>query len=100
LPFVAPLDTADTLLSKGDQAMSVADRGMPGDHRLAAEELAILLAAQPDMLAKLLAEHQDDGRGHCRVCTLGGQRGHQSWPCNIATVAQRATQIRDAKAEQ
>lgn len=68
------------------------------DQRNTAEELAILLAAQPDMLAKLLAEHQDDGRGHCRVCTNGGQHGHQSWPCNIAAAAQRAAQIRDAKA--
>jgi hypothetical protein len=92
---------------KGDRAMSVVDRGEPQmrakapaarEHRLPADGLAILLAAQPDMLAKLLAEHQDDGRGHCRVCTVG-QRGHQSWPCNIAAAAQHATQIRDAEAE-
>jgi hypothetical protein len=93
---------------KGDRAMSVVDRGEPQmrakapavrEHRLPADGLAILLAGQPDMLAKLLAEHQDDGRGHCRVCTVGGQHGYQSWPCNIAAAAQRAAQIRDAEAE-
>jgi hypothetical protein len=66
---------------------------------LTAGELAILLAARPTMLAKLLDEHQTDSRGHCRICTLGGQRGHQSWPCNIAAAALRAAQIRDGGAQ-
>lgn len=68
------------------------------NQRKSAEELAIWLAAQPDTLAKLLAEHRDDGSGHCRVCTVGGQQGYQSWPCNIAAAAQRAAQLRDAEA--
>jgi hypothetical protein len=84
--------------------MSVVDRGTPpmrteavSDHHSAADALAILLAAQPGTLAKLLADHQNDGRGHCRVRRLG-QKGHQIWPCNIAAAVQRAAQMRDAEA--
>ena len=40
--------------------------------------------------ARLLAEHVDDGTGHCSVCSQGGQVGHVRWPCQLATAAQRA----------
>jgi hypothetical protein len=47
------------------------------------EALAIFLVLEPAAAAKLLAEHIDDGRGYCRVCTLGAQRGNHHWPCDI-----------------
>jgi hypothetical protein len=70
------------------------------DHDRAAEDLAILLAARPNVLAKLLDAHRDDGRGHCGICAVGGQRGYQRWPCNIAAVAQHAARIRETEAPQ
>jgi hypothetical protein len=51
------------------------------------------MAAQPG-LDRLLAEHSDDGTGHCRVCTAGPQAGRRVWPCNLhgyATQARAAT---------
>jgi hypothetical protein len=66
--------------------------------RGAVEELAIFLASEPGALAKLLEEHRNDGRGHCRICTVGGQQGYQLWPCNIAAAAERAAHIRAAEA--
>ena len=57
--------------------------------------MAILLAARPNVLVRLLDTHADDGRGHCQVCALGDQRGFQRWPCNIAAVAQQAARLRE-----
>jgi hypothetical protein len=45
--------------------------------------LAAFLVSEPAAAAKLLADHVDDGRGYCRVCTLGAQRGNHHWPCDI-----------------
>jgi hypothetical protein len=67
------------------------------DQDRTADEMAILLAARPNVLAKLLDAHRDDGRGHCRVCAIGGQRGFQRWPCNIAAVARQAARIRETE---
>jgi hypothetical protein len=47
------------------------------------DALAIFLDLEPAAAAKLLAEHVDDGRGYCRVCTLGAQHGNHHWPCDI-----------------
>jgi hypothetical protein len=45
--------------------------------------LTELIRANPGMAARLLAEHVDDGTGHCRVCSGGGQSGRDVWPCAI-----------------
>jgi hypothetical protein len=72
-----------------------------GDDRHAAPvssvlaELTAFLSLRPTATTKLLAQHVDDGRGYCQVCTIGGQRGHRIWPCTIYTAAARAAR-RDA----
>ncbi len=53
---------------------------------------------QPGMAERLLAEHVDDGSGHCPACPLGGQKGYQRWPCNLhhyATQASKVGRLRD-----
>ena len=40
---------------------------------------------------RLLAEHHDDGRGRCAVCSTGAQTGRVRWPCSIAAAARAAT---------
>lgn len=52
--------------------------------------LADFLQGEPAAVRKLLAEHVDDGRGHCRSCAVGGQRGYQTWPCTIYQAAAMA----------
>lgn len=47
----------------------------------------------PGLADALLAEHVDDGRGYCRACTLGAQRGYHRHPCTIRCTAERARQI-------
>jgi hypothetical protein len=49
--------------------------------------LASLIVDEPGAVAALLEQHVDDGHGHCRTCTLGGQRGNQTWPCTIYAAA-------------
>ena len=54
-------------------------------------ELAALILAQPaSCIAGLLAEHADDGTGHCRVCSGGGQSGRYRYPCAIRIAAEEA----------
>lgn len=54
------------------------------------DELAGLLAAHPSSVARLLAEHVDDGTGHCSVCSAGPQGGRMGWPCRLADLAAAA----------
>ncbi len=70
------------------------------DQDWTADELAILLAGRPNVLANLLDAHRDDGRGRCQVCTIGSHWRIQRWPCNIAVVARRAVRIRETGAPQ
>ena len=65
-------------------------------HRRAvsSEHLVEFLAGQPGAVAKLLAQHVDDGGGHCRACAVGGQRGFLSWPCTIYSAAVRVARSR------
>lgn len=42
---------------------------------------------QPIAVTTLLEQHVADEHGHCRTCTLGGQRGNQTWPCTIYAAA-------------
>ena len=49
----------------------------------AVDPLVALIRSQPGMAERLLAEHADDGRGRCRVCSAGGQTGRFRWPCTL-----------------
>lgn len=42
---------------------------------------------------RLLAEHVDDGTGHCRACPIGNQAGYQSWPCRLHYYAALADEV-------
>jgi hypothetical protein len=50
--------------------------------------LATFIAANPGLAETLLADHVDDGNGHCRACAVGAQRGYHRWPCTIAAEAE------------
>lgn len=64
------------------------------------EPLVALILGQDGMAARLIAEHIDDGNGRCRACPLGGQRGHQRWPCALVISARAAdTQVRPGTVE-
>jgi hypothetical protein len=59
------------------------------------ELIAQLIADRPAAVMDLLARHVDDGNGHCRVCSLGAQRGFQTWPCTIYSAAVLANRSRE-----
>lgn len=52
--------------------------------------LSELIASHPDVATKLIAEHRDDGTGHCRACPIGAQAGYHTFPCALYTIAVRA----------
>lgn len=53
-------------------------------------ELTLLFLGEPAAVEQLLAQHVDDGTGHCRVCTAGAQSGHYRHPCLIQLAAEEA----------
>ena len=53
--------------------------------------LVALIMSQPQMVARLTAEHADDGTGHCSSCSAGGQTGRYQDPCNIRLAVEEAT---------
>lgn len=55
---------------------------------LLAAEFVALAASQPTAIARLLADHIDDGAGHFRVCS--GQAGPTVWPCRLHGLAAHA----------
>ena len=59
--------------------------------------LAAFLTGEPTAVTALLAAHVDDGHGRCRACTVGGQRGHATWPCSLFGAASAARAITDHK---
>lgn len=53
--------------------------------------LALTLAAQPDVVARLLAQHVPDGQGRCRGCTRPGTGTPMGyWPCTLSVAAETA----------
>jgi hypothetical protein len=54
--------------------------------------LADLIVDQPIAVMTLLEQHVADEHGHCRTCTLGGQRGNPTWPCTIYAAAMIASE--------
>jgi hypothetical protein len=57
-----------------------------------ARELIRFLLSEPGLPATILGQHRDDGTGHCRLCTDGGQAGRKTWPCRIHDAAHAATE--------
>lgn len=64
---------------------------------MSADALAAFLVDQPTAIGRLLADHVDDGRGHCRACTIGGQQGFLAWPCTIYIAASKAARLRKVR---
>ncbi|MGH8967480.1 MAG: hypothetical protein ACRDXB_19425 [Actinomycetes bacterium] len=55
-----------------------------------AAEFVALFQGQPAAIAHMLAKHVDDGTGHCRECSPGGQAGRSVWPCPLHGLAAQA----------
>ena len=53
--------------------------------------LVTLIASEPGMADRLLAQHVDDGTGRCAVCTAGSQTGRFAWPCQTQLAAAAAS---------
>ena len=53
----------------------------------------VAFLAVDDRADRLLAEHADDGTGHCRTCPAGPQAGRTTWPCSIANYAVAAREL-------
>jgi hypothetical protein len=55
------------------------------------EALAAELAASPGLIEALLAEHRNDGTGHCQTCTTPGTGTHAvPMPCSLRQLANYA----------
>lgn len=54
--------------------------------------LVVLIAGQPGMARRMLAEHVDDGTGHCRVCRWHA-RPAADFPCVLRTHAEAADRL-------
>lgn len=59
----------------------------PAPHHFS--DLVRFIAGQPGMVEKLIRRHGNDGTGHCRQCTAGGQTGRNVWPCQLFLAATR-----------
>jgi hypothetical protein len=58
-------------------------------------DIAVVLAEMPDVIARLIAEHQPNERGLCRACgTPGTGTPHLPWPRPLAGTAEAARQLR------
>jgi len=57
------------------------------------DPIVVFIASRPEVFRRLLAEHVDDGTGHCRVCAIGNQAGYLRFPCNIAGYVTRASRV-------
>jgi hypothetical protein len=57
--------------------------------------LAAALAGSPGLIDALLAEHRDDGTGHCRTCTTMPGYGTKDVlvPCPLRTLAEYAARL-------
>ena len=79
---------------------------MAGEQQSAGGRRAALARELRDFLSRyavdggreLLQAHCDDGTGHCRVCSAGGQTGRSTWPCQLYSVATAVPAQRSAGA--
>jgi hypothetical protein len=57
-------------------------------------DLAIVLAAMPDVVASLVRDHVPDLRGRCIACTTPGTgTPHLPWPCPLRLIADNARRL-------
>ena len=64
----------------------------------APSELAVVLAAMPDVVKALIRDHVPDARGRCIACgTPGTGTPHLEWPCPLRRIAESARQLRAGK---
>ncbi|TCK24995.1 hypothetical protein [Pseudonocardia endophytica] len=69
---------------------------MPDAPETGRPTLVSTLAEMPDLLARLQADHRDDGRGLCTGCrTPGYGTPGERWPCTPARLARAAQEILD-----
>lgn len=57
----------------------------------------VVFLAREGCAERLLAEHVDDGTGHCAVCPAAGQAGRVTWPCSLANYATAAQHLADGR---
>lgn len=57
----------------------------------ACDELAEQLGLLVDPVG-LIAQHVNDGTGHCALCAGASQAGRTTWPCRIHSLAGMAIQ--------
>lgn len=70
--------------------MAIASPAVTAGHP---SSIAEAIADAPGLAERLLAEHADDGTGHCRVCTAGPQAGRQKYPCRLREIAEQANTL-------
>ena len=58
------------------------------------DPLVEFIMSQSGLANALLLQHWDDGTGHCKVCSAGGQAGRYVWPCQTAVAAETAARHR------
>jgi hypothetical protein len=49
------------------------------------------IAREPGMAERMLAEHANDGSGHCRTCVRRQGGAAQVWPCPLYGLAEQAS---------
>jgi hypothetical protein len=65
---------------------------MATDPHVSWAALVATVAAMPEVAARLLADHVDDGAGRCRGCTRGGCGTPSArFPCTLSALAAQAT---------
>ena len=65
----------------------------PVPDRPAEPNPVVAFLAREGRADRLLAEHVDDGNGHCCVCTAAPQSGRVTWPCSLANYAAWAREL-------
>ena len=58
--------------------------------------LAETIARQRELVDRVLAEHVDDGIGHCTACPRSWQPEWRCWPCRLHSLATLARETLDA----
>jgi hypothetical protein len=53
--------------------------------------IVAFIAGEPGMAQRMLAEHRDDGSGHCCTCVRRQGGAAQVWPCPLYGLAEQAS---------
>jgi len=87
------VSTELTLLrTSGRSALKTARLDVASDPQVSWAALVATVAAMPEVAARLLADHVDDGTGRCRGCTRGGCGTPSArFPCTLSALAAQAT---------